>query len=465
MKLTELLNSLKIKHEDVKDLDFTKITKDSRKCNGNTIYFNINKKYLTSAIKNNAKIIITDDDYFNNKLIVIKVNKLFDIYVKALKFLYLNYNPKIIGITGTSGKTTTTTLLYETLKLANKNILLIGTDGNFKFINNLEIITDTINTTPDIEVIYELIGSYTFDYIILEVSSQGLVNKRISGLLFDIAVFLNISNEHLDFHKTIDNYFASKLLLFRQLKSNGVALINDNLLYKDKIKKICKKYYTFGINKGNYQINYQELNLETMKINIQDKWLVTRLTGSYNAENICAVYGVIKLLRINYNYLIKCLDYGFKVSGRLDILNYKNNKIIVDFAHTEKEVLVLLQYLRKFCHNKLYVIIGCGGDRDPYKRPVIGTISTQYADYVIFTEDNSRSENPKKIINDMLKEIKMSNYKIILNRFEAIKFGISLLKNEDILVVIGKGLEVTVIKNKHYTDMQIVKEVIEYGDV
>lgn len=465
MKLSELLNKINIKKEVVKDLDINKITKDSRKCNESTIYFNINKKYLKSAIKNKVKVIITDDDYFNDELIVIKVSKLFDVYVRTLKLLYLNYNPTIIGITGTSGKTTTTTLLYETLKLTKKNILLIGTDGNFKYINNLEIITGTVNTTPDIEVIYELLGSDIFDYVILEVSSQGLVNKRISGILFDIAVFLNLSNEHLDFHKTINNYFKSKLLLFKQIKSNGVALINDNLLYKDKIMKTCKKCYTFGINKGNYQISYQELSLETMKIKIQDKWVFTQLTGSYNAENICSVYAILKLLKINYNYLIKCLNNGFKVSGRLDMINYKNNKIIVDFAHTEKEVLVLLQYLKKHCQNNFYVIIGCGGDRDPYKRPVIGSIATQYADLVIFTEDNSRSENPVNIINDMLKETNTNNYKIILDRYEAIKQGISLLKNEDILVVIGKGLEVTVINNKLYTDMQIIKEVIEYGQV
>lgn len=465
MKLSELFKKLKIKKEIDNDFDIYKITKDSRKCTINCVYFNVQKKYINKAIENNIKVIITDDDYDNENLIVVKVNKLFDTYVKALKYFYFTNSPKIIGITGTSGKTTTSTLLYETLKLSRKNVLLIGTDGNFKYVNNLEIITDTVNTTPDIELIYELIGSFNYDYVILEISSQGLVNKRVAGLLFDIAVFLNISNEHLDFHKNINNYLLSKLLLFKQLKTNGVGLFNENLPYLDQAKACCKKYYTFGLNKGNYQIDYQEVDLEAMKVKILDKWLLTQLTGGYNAENICAVYAIMKILKINYIYLIKCLEKGFKASGRLDIVNYKSNKIIIDFAHTEKEVLVLLKYIKKYCKHNLYVVVGCGGDRDPYKRPIIGEISSRISDYVIFTEDNSRSENPMNIIKDMLKDVKLNNYKIIINRYEAIEEGISLLKEDDILVIIGKGLEVTNINNQLYTDMQIVKEVIKYGSI
>lgn len=465
MKLNVILSKLKYFNNYIDDFEVINITKDSRKVTPNSIYFNINKKYLDDAVKKGVKVIFTDEEITYKNVILLYAEDLYKTFAKALKTFYMTYKSCLIGVTGTCGKTTTTTLLFETIKLCHKNVLLIGTDGNYKYIDGLEISNDTCNTTPDIEIIYELIGSFKFEYIIIEVSSQGLENKRLLGLKFDYAVFLNLSNEHLDYHKNIRNYFNAKLKLFRQLKRNGIAIINENLINKKEVINVCKKYYTFGINCGDVQIAYQEVDLEKMKVKIQDKWVTTALTGFYNAENICAVYAIMNCLKLNINKLISCLENNFKLSGRLEILNYNTNQIIIDFAHTEKEVEVLLDHLKKYTKNHLYIIMGCGGNRDKNKRPVMGYLCSQNSSKVILTEDNSRKENPINIINDIIKGIKNKNYIVILNRFEAIKYGISLLKEQDILVIIGKGNEVTIIDNELYTDMQMVKEVIDNVEI
>lgn len=461
MKLKDLLEKLNIKISDSVDIDILNVTCDSRKCNINSLYININNEYLNDAIKHGVKVIVSEKYIENIDLIIIYIRDVNDFYYKILKSFYNIDNGYKIGVTGTCGKTTTVTLLYESLKLNNNNLLLISSNGNYTYVNGIEYFYETKNTTPNIEIIYELIDKYQYDYIIIEASSQGIMNKRLEGINFDMCVFLNFSTDHLDYHKSISNYLNAKLKLFGKLKKNGICLVNYNSKFKDLFNFSNHLSYTFGIGCGDYSIYNEESGLEKMKVYFKDKYATTVLTGDYNAENISAVNGIINILNLNNNLLIDCLNNGFRVKGRFEIINYHNNKIIIDFAHTEKELEVLLNHVNKYQFNKRYIVIGCGGNRDKNKRPIFGKLSTNFADEVIFTEDNSRNETTIDIINDMTKDLSKKNFISIINRYDAINEGISLLTSNDILLIIGKGNEKSFVYNKYLTDLEILNEVLK----
>ena len=452
MKIKELLNKLNIEISDNVNIDIHAITNDSRKCDEHTLYINTNKNinYLDHAVKSGVRIIVSEDYIKDKNIIAIYVKDVNSFYYQALKIFYPFHNAYIIGVTGTCGKTTTVSLLYESLKYSNNNVLLICSNGNFSYYNNKEVYYETFNTTPNIETVYKLINEKEYDFVIIECSSQGIMNNRLEGIVFDLCVFLNLSNEHLDFHKNINSYLNAKLLLFKKLKANGITLVNFHSEYKSAFLSEGNNYYTFGINEGNYFIEFKEVELEKMKIKIKDKWVSTSLTGAFNAENISCVNAILNLINVSSDNLIKCLENNFIVPGRLNVINYKNSKIIIDFAHTEKEVEVLLKHLKNNTRGKLYLVIGCGGNRDKSKRSIIGKLCELYGDYNIFTEDNSRDELTIDIIGEMLSNYKKDNYIIIINRKDAIKFGISLLDDNDILATIGMGVD----------DLKLIDEVI-----
>ena len=344
MNVLELFNKLNIYEKCSINYEISNITKDTRKLNRNSLFFLFDKKYLKEAILKNVAVIITDLEIECSKTTIIKINNLLKCYSDALKLFYLTYRPFIIGITGTCGKTTTTTLVYRTLKLANKNTLLISSNGINSYYLGKETEYTTSNTTPDLEVIYSYISMFNYDYIIIEVSSQGISHGRISGIEFDLGVFLNISQDHLDYHLTFSNYLNTKRKLFDQINKSGVALINNNSKYKTCFITPNISNYTFGFLDSDYNIEVLEVQLETMKIKIEDKCITTAFTGLHNAENISAVYAITKILNVNVKYLIMVLQQHYEIDGRFNVINYKTNKIIVDFAHTEKEFEVVLKH-------------------------------------------------------------------------------------------------------------------------
>ena len=462
MKLVDYLKRLDLKISDSVLLEINKVTCDSRKCDCNSLYINVNNDYLLDAVKRGVQVVVSSSYIEISNLIVIYVKDIKSFYFQALRAFYNIDHGIKIGVTGTCGKTTTVTLLYESLKRTGKDLLLISSNGNYVFVNNTETFYETVNTTPNIEVIYELIDKYNYDYVIIEVSSQGLMMNRLEGIYFDVCCFLNLSNEHLDYHMTLSSYLNAKMKLFKKLKTGGIGLVNYHSKFKDLFYLDNSLVYSFGIDKGDYKISVVQASLEKMKLKIMDKDASTYLTGDYNAENISCVNGLLNVLGIESKYLIDVLNDGFKMNGRFEIIEFLDNKIIVDFAHTEKEVEVLLKHLKRFesYYNHLYLIVGCGGDRDKTKRPIIGRLCVNNGDFVIFTEDNNRSEKGIDIINDMTRDLNKENFLSILNRYEAIKYGISLLNHNDLLVIIGKGIDKSFVNNKWLSDSEIVKEVI-----
>lgn len=436
------------------------ITNNSKNVNDFSIYFCNNIKYLKEAILKNVKTIILEDKY---ALCVVEgINVLYEknlkqVYADTLKKFYSGRKfPYLIGITGTCGKTTTSYILYNVLKLKH-NVCLIGSNGIYSHYENNDEYISNVNTTPSLEIIYENILKKFFDFAIIEVSSQGLDDLRLEGLEFDLVCFLNLSPEHLDHHKNINNYLQSKMKLFNLLKRNGLIVINKNLLYYESLKKY-KGENIFSIN----DIESIEQNLCYQIIKIDDIEVKTKLSGFFNIENFSAVLKIIRLLNIELKYLIKVLEEDLFIPGRYNAYKLNNRTFIIDYAHTSHEVESLLLHLNVSKFKNLITVIGCGGNRDKLKRPIIGDLSTKYSDYVIFTQDNNRNEKGLNIILDIIKGVKKNNYEVILNRFEAIKHAYRMSNADDIIVIVGRGFEKYKVDNLTLTtDYDLLKKVVK----
>ena len=274
------------------------------------------------------------------------------------------------------------------------------------------------------------------EYVVMEVSSQGLAYNRVDGIKFDYAVFTNLTEDHLDYHKTMDNYLKAKQKLFKKLKKDGISIINkDDKYYKNFI---TKNNVTYGKD-GDYKISNIDYNKNKMIFKFNDETYKTSLLGDYNVYNVSIVIIVLQLLNIKENQIKETIKKLKSAPGRMDMIKYKTNMIIVDYAHTPDAVEKVLNNTK--CKGRKITIIGCGGNRDKNKRSIMGGIASLKSDYVIYTSDNPRYENEIDIIKDMIQKLDTFNFEIEVNREKAIKKGIQMLKKNDILLVLGKGHE------------------------
>ena len=390
--------------------------------------------YILDAINNGAKKIICEYGNYPNMIKVDNTNTYLHKYLKDNYLKYIN-RLKIIGITGTNGKTTTSYLIYQAMNILGIKCAYIGTIGFY--INGK--IKDNINTTPDILTLYHMLSKCVKEnvkYVVMEVSSQGLYYNRVDGLKFDYAVFTNLTIEHLDFHKTMDNYLKEKMKLFSNLKEDGISIINsDDQYYKNFITDNC---ITYGVL-GDYKIRNINYNINNSSFTVNNIKYKTSLIGEYNIYNLCVVIIILKQLGISddkiYNTILK-LD---SAPGRMDKIKYKDSIIIIDYAHTPDAVEKVLKTLKD--KGRITTIIGCGGNRDKSKRKIMGSIASKNSDYVIFTSDNPRYEESEDIIIDMIQNVDSFNYEIEINRENAIIKGIQRLEKNDILLILGKGHE------------------------
>ena len=390
--------------------------------------------YILDAINNGNKKIICEHGNYPNMVKVDNTNTYLHKYLKDNYLKYIN-RLKLIGITGTNGKTTTSYLIYQAMNNLRIKCAYIGTIGFY--INGK--IKDNINTTPDILTLYHMLTKCVKEnvkYVVMEVSSQGLYYNRVDGLKFDYAVFTNLTIEHLDFHKTMDNYLKEKMKLFSNLKEDGISIINsDDQYYKNFITDKC---ITYGVL-GDYKIRNINYNINNSSFTVNNIKYKTSLIGEYNIYNLCVVIIILKKLGISddkiYNTILK-LD---SAPGRMDKIKYKDSIIIIDYAHSPDAVEKVLKTLKD--KGKITTIIGCGGNRDKSKRKIMGSIASKNSDYVIFTSDNPRYEESEDIIIDMIQNVDSFNYEIEINRENAIIKGIQRLEKNDILLILGKGHE------------------------
>ena len=428
------------------------IKDDSRKVNKGDIFVALKKfhdghEYVLEAIKNGAsKVVVEDGDY---EVETIKVK---DTHEYLVNYLYDNYydkikNLKLIGMTGTNGKTTTCFLIYQALNKLGIKCAYIGTIG-FYLDKKIKALN---NTTPDVLEIYELLlecVDKNYEYVVMECSSHALDMHRLDKLEFKYGIFSNLTMDHLDYHKTLENYIKAKQKLFDQVTIK--TLVNSDDKYKNYF--IRDNTITYGLN-GDYKLS--DINLKERTFKVNNITYKTNLIGKHNIYNLLVVIALLSELKLD----TKVIEELTCPPGRMDIVNFNNNMIVIDYAHTPDAVSKILDSVKELEFNKIITIIGCGGDRDSFKRPIMSKIACDNSDYVIFTNDNPRYENPNNIISNMLHNLDKFNYEIILNREKAIIKGIQMLEKNDILLVLGKGHENYQIINgvkHHFDDKEIV---------
>ncbi len=378
---------------------------------------------------------------------------------------------KLVGVTGTNGKTTTVTLLFNLFKAMGYSVGLLSTVQNK--INNTEI--PATHTTPDALSLNSLLNDMveqSCEFAFMEVSSHAVVQNRIAGISFTGAVFTNITHDHLDYHKTFDEYIKAKKKFFDNLPQGAFALVNRDdrngmvMLQNTKAKK-----QTYALqNVSDFKCRIVENHLHGLLLNIDNQELWVKLIGTFNAYNVLAVYASAILLKQDKTNILTSLSNLSPVEGRFQYVKSKHGLIgIVDYAHTPdalKNVLETIKDIRTG-NEQVITLVGCGGDRDAAKRPVMAAIACEYSNRVILTSDNPRSEDPEEILNQMQKGVGPNEAKKTLritDRREAIKTACSLSNMGDIILIAGKGHEkYQEIKGvKHdFDDMQILKDTIQ----
>ncbi len=418
--------------------------------------------YIEEAIKNGAQKIICEKD-INVSIPYEKVEDTKEFLKNALVkeySKYINDNLKIIGVTGTNGKTTSCYLIYQMLNRLNVKCAYLGTIGYYDKSTFIEL----NNTTPDILTLYKLIYKSIQngnEYLVMEVSSHALSFERIAGLKFIAAGFTNLTEDHLDYHKTMDAYLKEKVKILNYLTNDGYILLNSD----DENSKsfMQKNYKTFGFN-GDYKIVDYKIEPDktnfTFTYNDKNYNVTTNLTSKFNIYNYLTMLSIINTIGFDIEDIIKETSNIYPPKGRCETIKVKDGYAIVDYAHTPDAVEKIITSYNELKKNKVITVVGCGGDRDPIKRPIMGDIATNLSDYVIFTNDNPRTEDPNKIMNDIIKDNKRSNFEVILDRKKAILRGIELMEKDDILLVLGKGHEDYQIIGHdkiHFDDAEIIR--------
>ena len=447
------------------------IKSDSRKIKPGDIFVALKgissngDEYIESAIKNGASKIITETDN-TYSIETIKVEDTRKYLVDYLKDNYIKYldEMNIIGITGTNGKTTTAYLIYQMLNKLNIKCGYIGTIGYYLE----DKVYNLPNTSPDVCEIYDmLINAYENGYktVVMEVSSQGLAMERLNSIKFNYAVFTNLTQDHLDYHITMENYARAKQKLFLNLKENGVGIINSDDKYKDYF--MINNYIFYGFNNDDYKIEKYNLGYE-MNFDLNIKGIIynfkSNLIGKYNLYNLVCAITVLHQMNIDVNDIIKITNLIQTPPGRTDIVNYNNNLIIIDYAHTPDAMENIYNLTNEIKKGKVYTVFGCTGDRDRTKRPIMMDLATINSDYVIYTSDDLHNEDFNRIVEDSIKDIKKTNYEIIMNRGKAIEKAINLLKEKDILLILGKGHEEFIIvrdKKIPFNDKKYVESILK----
>jgi len=417
--------------------------------------------YIEEAIKNGAEYIICEKGKYKKPCLKVKDTKIFLNNFLEKNFKSLVDDITFIGITGTNGKTTSTFLTYQLLRKLNIKSAYIGTLGFYID----DKIKDLDNTTPDIITLYNLLiecKKENVKVIVMEVSSHALKLDRVHGLKFDYVVFTNLTQDHLNFHKDMNNYLNSKKKLFSMSKDNSLRIVNID----DDYSKYFDSNLAYGFKDSDYQIIDYKLYLNKViyRFKYKNKTYKVKLNipGKYNIYNSIISIIILNDMKVPIKKIIKLLKDVPLPSGRMEIMKVNESYAIIDYAHTPDAVSNVLNSVNEFKKGKIYTIIGCGGNRDKTKRKDMGSLSTKLSDYVIFTNDNPRNEEPEDIIDDITCGLENSNYEIILDRKEAIKKGLDMLNKDDILMILGKGHENYQIINGvkyHFSDRE---EVLKY---
>ena len=472
-----------------KETIITGIEHDSRKAETGTLFVCIKgvhvdgHKFISQAVNAGAKAILTTRETVEVPagvaiLRVPDLNKALDTIVPYFHD-YPARSMRIIGITGTNGKTTTSYITRAILRAAGYRVGLIGTIQ----IMLEDEVYPIHNTTPDVVELQHTLAIMRdkgMDYVVMEVSSHALDQDRVAGIEFDTAVFTNLTQDHLDYHKTLENYMLAKAKLFDKVSESGVkngktAVVNiDDAAGKVMLEHAKCRHITYAIDKNadlratainvlasgaNFTLNNEAFGKMPLKLHI---------TGIFNVYNVMSAVGAALAENIESAVIAKVLQEFTSVPGRFELVKAGQDfSIIVDYAHTPDGVENVLKTARKIAKKKIIAVFGCGGDRDRTKRPIMGRLAAELADVVIATSDNPRSEDPEFILNEVETGVKEKignkQHEKIVDRRQAIFRAVALAQTDDIVVILGKGHEnYQILKDKtiHFDDKEVAREAV-----
>ena len=463
-----------------KEIEISEIVFDSRKAVKNSLYIAMKgvaidgHQFIASAVENGAKTIVCENypEQITEAVTYIKVRDTSSILGLLASNFYGNPSEKLtlVGITGTNGKTSVSTLLFDIFKKMGYSSVLIST---VEYRIGDEVFPST-HTTPDIITLNKILSKAVeqgCQYAFMEVSSHGIHQGRIDGLNFRIAGFTNITHDHLDYHKTFLEYLNTKKRFFDELPQTAVAITNiddKNGLVMLQNTKAKKKTYAVK-TLADYHGKLLELDFNGMLLDFNGKEFWTTLTGKFNVYNLLLVLAIVRELGFEENEILTTISQLKRVNGRFEVLKSQGEIIfVVDYAHTPDALENILDSINEIRtkNERLITIFGCGGDRDKEKRPEMGKVATRKSTLAIITSDNPRTEGPAQIIKEIEAGVESQNfskYITIPDRKEAIKMAIKFAEPKDIILVAGKGHETYQEINgvrHHFDDKETILELV-----
>lgn len=483
MKLEELLKHIQVSEiVGSQQVEITGVNMDSRLVQSGHLFIAVKgtqadgHSYISKAIEKGAVAILceTIPSERLKEVTYICVQDSEDAVGKVATAFYDDPTSKLelVGVTGTNGKTTIATLLYNMFRHFGYKVGLISTVCNY--IDEEAIPTD--HTTPDPITLNKLLGQMADSgckYAFMEVSSHSIAQKRISGLKFAGGIFTNLTRDHLDYHKTVENYLKAKKKFFDDMPKNAFCLTNlDDKNGLVMMQNTKAKVYTYSLRSlSDFKGKILESHFEGMILNFNDKELAVQFIGKFNASNLLAVFGAACLLGKKEEDVLVALTTLRPVAGRFDSMrSSKGYTAIVDYAHTPDALVNVLNAIHEVLEGRGQVItvVGAGGNRDKGKRPIMAQEAVKGSDRVIITSDNPRNEEPQDIIDDMMAGLnaeQRGKVLTIVDRREAIRTACMLAQSGDVILVAGKGhenyQEIKGVKH-HFDDKEILKEVFEH---
>lgn len=454
MKVNALLRKAylgKVKENHI----ISNLTSDSRQCARNSVFISTNgsKEHIRDAVERGAKTIITggcEEILPNiNYIFVENVRKTLALLAKIF-YSDISKKIKLIGITGTNGKTTTSTLGYSFFNYLQLRSMLIGTNGVFYpgFEGKSE------NTTPDILTIYHYLTiarKKRISYVFMEISSISVDQYRIYGLDFDCLIFTNFSQDHLDYHKTSDQYLYCKLIPFIKLKPSAYAIVNaDDMAFEKILKYTDAKALKYGLHTScDFEGTLNYANEAGISFYAKNLLFKSKMLGEFNIYNALAVMALCDVFHISYLNYVAFLANFTAVEGRMNRIVFDGKTVIIDYAHTFSATQRVIEEGLKLCKGNLFIVLGCGGNREKEKRAMIGKYLNTIPAQIILTTDNPRFEKPESIVRDIKRYIH-KDVEVILDRKKAVLKTLASLQRNDYALILGKGCE-------KYMDIQGVK--------
>ncbi|MGE5633004.1 MAG: UDP-N-acetylmuramoyl-L-alanyl-D-glutamate--2,6-diaminopimelate ligase [Caulobacteraceae bacterium] len=481
MKLTELLKGVEVlSHEGNLNVEISGVIYDSRKARKGNLFICISgyaqdgHKYIHDAVERGAAAVLVEKDVEIEGITVVKVKSTRE----AMPVLAYNFyeNPtdslRLIGITGTNGKTTTTYLIKSIMEANKRQTGLLGTIST----QIGDKVVASARTTPeslDLQSLFREMVDIGIDYAVMEVSSHSLELGRVDGCRFSIGVFTNLTQDHLDFHKTIDNYRNAKKKLFYMTSKANIINMDDEhgRLIAGEICKLNTRLVTYGID-NKADITAKNINITSQGVSFKlvtpeyETELNIRIPGKFSVYNALAAASTAYVEGVDKNIIKEGLDMVANVPGRSEIVKTGTPyTVIIDYAHTPDGLQNILASIKQYAKGRVITLFGCGGDRDKEKRPMMGRIAGEMSDYCIITSDNPRSEEPIDIIRQVEAGIKATDcdYICIENRRDSIKFALTMAKPGDIVLLAGKGHETyQVLKDRTipFDEREIVQELL-----